>query len=99
MSLGDMLTVFTCLDNSMQNRIFQDLKKFQMKFNVDKVPDFIDKVFCLVSIRNCVMHCNSLEILNRFYNPKTHELRQKSDRKKYLNMIKNLSIEKTHDKS
>lgn len=87
-----MLTVFTCLDNSMQNRIFQDLKKFQMKFNVDKV-------FCLVSIRNCVMHCNSLEILNRFYNPKTHELRKKSDRKKYLNMIKNLSIEKTHDKS
>ena len=99
MSLGDMLTVFTCLDNSMQNRIFQDLKKFQMKFNVDKVPDFIDKVFCLVSIRNCVMHCNSLEILNRFYNTKTHELRKKSDRKKYLNMIKNLSIEKTHDKS
>ena len=99
MSLGDMLTVFACLDNSMQNRIFQDLKKFQMTFNVDKVPDFIDKVFCLVSIRNCVMHCNSLEILIRFYNPKTHELRKISDRKKYLNMIKNLNIEKTHDQS
>lgn len=47
-----------------------------MTFNVDKVPDFILKVFCLVSIRNCVMHCNSLEILIRFYNPKTHELKK-----------------------
>lgn len=80
-----------------QNKIFKDLKKYGMTFNVDKVPDFIDKVFCLVSIRNCVMHCNSLEILIRFYNPKLHELRKKSDRKKYINMIKSLSIEKTHE--
>lgn len=65
-----------------------------MTFNVDKVPDFINKVFCLVSIRNCVMHCNSLEILIRFYNPKLHELR-----KKYINMVKLLSIEKTHEYS
>lgn len=99
MSLGNMLTIFSCLDNNLQNKIFEDLKKFKMTFNVDKVPDFIDKVFCLVSIRNCVMHCNSLEILIRFYNPKSHELRTKTDRKKYLNMIKTLSIEKTHDYS
>jgi len=96
MTLGNMLTIFTCLDNTIQNKIFKDLKNYGMTFNVDKVPDFIDKVFCLVSIRNCVMHCNSLEILIRFYNPKLHELRKKSDRKKYINMIKALSIEKTH---
>lgn len=97
MCLGDMLTIFTCFDHHIQNTIFKNLKKFDMTFHVDKIPDFISKVFCLVSIRNCVMHCNSLEILIRFYNPKTHELRTKSDRKKYLNMIKTLSIEKTHD--
>lgn len=76
MTLGNMLTIFICLDNAIQNRIFKDLKKYRMTFNVNKILDFIDKVFCLVSIRNCVMHCNSLEILIRFYNPKLHELRK-----------------------
>lgn len=89
-----MLTVFTCLDKKQQDVIFEDLKRFNMNFNVQKIPDFINKIFCLVSIRNCVMHSNSLEILIRFYNPKTHELRKVSDRKKYLNMIKELCKEK-----
>jgi len=99
MSLGSILTVYACLDDKIQNQIFYELKKYNMNFNVDQVPDFINKIFCLVSIRNCVMHCNSLEILIRFYNPRTHELRKASDRKKYLNMIKVLSIEKTHENS
>ena len=64
---------------------------------LNQVPAFIKKVFCLVSIRNCVMHCNSLEVLIRFYKPKTHELRNSSDRKKYLSLIKLLSKEKTRD--
>lgn len=97
MSLGNILTIYTCLDEQIQNIIIADLKRFNMNFNLDKVPDFINKIFCLVSIRNCVMHCNSLEILIRFYNPKTQELRTKSDRKKYLKLIKVLSIEKTHE--
>lgn len=97
MSLGNMLTVFSCLEDDTQNRILKDMKKYKVNLNVDQIPDFIKKVFCLVSIRNCVMHCNSLEVLIRFYNPKTHELRNSSDRRKYLNLIKLLSKEKTHD--
>ncbi len=99
MSLGKLLTIYICLDKQVQDLIFSKLKEYGYTFNVDKISDFIDKVFCLVSVRNCVMHCNSLEILIRFYNPKTHELRKVSDRKKYLKMIKLLSIEKTHDNS
>lgn len=97
MSLGNMLTVFTCLEDDTQNRILKDMKRYKVNLNVDQVPDFIQKVFCLVSIRNCVMHCNSLEVLIRFYKPKTHELRNSSDRRKYVNLIKLLSKEKTHD--
>ena len=97
MSLGKMLTIFTCLDDHVQNNIFKDLKKYNMTFNVDQIPNFITKVFCLVSIRNCVMHCNSLEILIRFYDPLRHKLRKVSDRKRYINMIKALSIEKAHE--
>lgn len=97
LSLGNMLTIYTCLETHIQNEIFSDLKSFNLNFNVNKVPDFIDKIFCLVSIRNCVMHGNSLEILIRFYNPKNHELRKNTDKKKYLNMINILSKEKTHE--
>lgn len=97
MSLGKILTVFICLEHDLQNKIFKDLKKYQMTFNVDIVPHFIKKAFCLVSIRNCVMHYNSLEILIRFYDPKKQKLRNNSDRKKYSSMIKALKIEKAHN--
>ena len=96
MSLGDVLTIFTGLDNDVQNCIFANIKKFDLNFNADQVPDFIKKVFCLISIRNCVMHCNSLEILTRYYDPATHTLRKVSDKKRYQSMIKNLCIEKPH---
>ena len=75
MNLGSILTIFTCLNDTIQNKIFSDLKTYNLNYSVDKVPDFIAKVFCLVSIRNCVMHSNSLEILIRFYNPKDHVVR------------------------
>lgn len=98
MSLGTVLTIYTCLENNIQEKILNDMVRYSLNFNVQKVPDFIEKVFCLVSIRNCVMHCNSLEILVRFYNPKekNNGLRKRSDRKKYISMIKELSIEKAH---
>ena len=94
MSLGSVLTVFSCLDRKMQQNIFDDMKKYQLNFDVDKISDFKEKIFTLVNIRNCVMHDNSIEILFRFYNPKTHELRKVSDRKKYQKVLK--WIEKNH---
>ena len=50
-----------------------------------RYQDFINKNFFVWFLfRNCVMHSNSLEILIRFYNPKTHELRKVSDREKNI---------------
>lgn len=98
LSLGASLNIFLGLPDETQNMIFSDLKKIEMNFNVMKISDFIPKVFTLVSIRNCVMHCNSLEILIRFYNPKTHQLRKNNNRKRFINMINDLSIEKSYAK-
>lgn len=97
MTLGSLLTLFTCLEDDIQNCIFSDLKRYNLHFDVDQVPDFISKIFCLISIRNCVMHSNSLEILTVFYDAKKHSLRKFWDKKKYLRMIKVLSKEKTHN--
>lgn len=97
MSLGTLLTVYTCLNAAIQIQIFQDLKKYELTFNVNNIGHFINKVFCLVAIRNCVMHGNSLEILVRFYNAKDHTLRRITDKKRYISMIQYLSIEKPHE--
>lgn len=95
MSLGNTLTVFACLDIPIQLKIFNDIKKYNWNFNVDNINHFIAKVFCLVSIRNCVMHSNSLEILVRFYSVKEHILRKSTDKKRFTEMIKYLKNRKS----
>ena len=94
MSLGQTLTVYCGLEYKEQDKIFKDCKKVGIDFSVDKTPDFISKFFTLISVRNCVMHCNSLEILIRFYNPKTKALRDSTNKKRFTTMIKYLSKEK-----
>lgn len=98
MSLGHILTIYSCLDDNIQNIIFNDCKAIDMVFNVDKTPDFINKIFTLVSIRNCVMHCNSLEILIRFFDPKEKKLRDSTNKKKFTKMIDYLNKEKDYTK-
>ena len=96
MSLGVSLTIFSGLDQGLQKQLLRDFKSLGMNFGVKNINDFIDKVFTLVAIRNCVMHCNSLEILVRYYNPATHKLRKNRNKKKYAKMINELSIEKQY---
>lgn len=94
MSLGQTLTVYCGLEYKEQDKIFKDCKKVGIDFSVDKTPDFISKFFTLIAVRNCVMHCNSLEILIRFYNPKTKALRDSTNKKRFTTMVKYLSKEK-----
>lgn len=98
MTLGESLTVFCGLPYEIQNKIFSDCQKEGISFEVDKTPDFITKTFTLVSIRNCVMHCNSLEILIRFYNPKNKVIRDSNSRKRYISLINYLCKEKDYTK-
>lgn len=98
MSLGVSLTIFSGLDQGLQKQLLKDFKSLGMNFGVKNINDFIDKVFTLVAIRNCVMHCNSLEILVRYYNPATHKLR-KNRNKEICKMINELSIENSTLKS
>lgn len=96
MSLGVSLTIFSGLDQGLQKQLLKDFKSLGMNFGVKNINDFIDKVFTLVAIRNRVMHCNSLEIHVRYYNPATHKLRKNRNKKKYAKMINELSIEKQY---
>lgn len=96
LTLGSLMTIFCGLDKRVQKLILMDCEKSGINFGVKNVNTFISKFFPLVSIRNCVMHCNSLEVLIRFYNPKTKDLRKSTDRKKYISMVRDLEKEKPH---
>lgn len=96
LSLGESLTLFNGLDYKTQDKIFDSCKSINIHFNVDKTPDFASKVFTLVSVRNCVMHCNSLEVLKRFFNPKYKTLRDRKSTRTFESMINYLSSEKAH---
>ena len=98
LTLGESLNIFIGLPHEEQDVIFNDFKNLNMHFGVDKTPDFINKIFTLVSVRNCVIHCNSLEILVRFYNPSVKTLRDRTSRKKFVSMINYLSKEKDYTK-
>ena len=98
LSLGVLLTVYAGLVPDQQKDIHRELKARNLHFGVDNINDYIDKVFTIVSIRNTVMHCNSLEILVRFYNTKDKSLRSPNNRRKYKNLIESLSKEKTRIK-
>lgn len=93
-SLGTLLTIYIGLDDNLQNSVFRRLKKYNMHLNAEQVPYFISKAFALVDIRNCVMHCNSLEVLTRFYNVKDKDLRRGKNKKLYLSMVEYLEKEK-----
>lgn len=93
-SLGTLLTIYIGLDEVLQNSVFKRLKKYNMHLNAEQVPHFISKAFALVDIRNCVMHCNSLEVLTRFYNTKEKTLRRDKNKKLYLSMVEYLEKEK-----
>ena len=96
LTLGESLNIYIGLSHEEQDLLFQDFKNINMHFGVDKTPDFIKKVFTLVSVRNCVLHCNSIEILVRFYDPTTKTLRDRTSRKRFVSMINYLSIEKDY---
>ncbi len=98
LTLGECLNIYCGLDYKLQDTIFKDFKNINMHFNVDKTPDFKNKIFTLVSVRNCVMHCNSLEILIRFYKTKNKKLRDSTNRKRFTSMIAYLSQEKDYTK-
>lgn len=91
LSLGTLLAIYVGVEKIIQKMILRDLRKWDCTLGANTPNDFINNFFTAISIRNCVMHCNSLEILVRFYDPKNHKIRGTRDKKKFQKMINYLS--------
>lgn len=92
LSIKDFSNIFHCLDLSMQKEILNDLYNIDKSLGVNDIDQFKDRLFRVVSIRNYVMHARSLTILCRFYTE--GDLRERTDRRKFENLIKYLSNKK-----
>lgn len=92
LSLNEVLTIFRLLDTSLKERVFSNLKKRNLTFERTSIDIFEKTISKVIIIRNYVCHCNSLEILKRYYNPNEHELRTRSDYRAYSNLIATLSM-------
>lgn len=90
LSTSDLLNTFICLDPNLKKKIFNSLIQEKLNLNIPDIPTFEDTFFKVVSIRNCICHSNSLEILIRFYNIKIKDPRNKSDIQKYYTTINKL---------
>ncbi|MDE8279762.1 hypothetical protein PT197_01500 [Erysipelothrix rhusiopathiae] len=88
--LTEMLTIYMCLKGLERKKIYEQMKKRGLNLGAEDHNDFDTKIFNLVAIRNCVMHFNSLEIVMKYSNYKTKEIRGTSSRADYASIIRSL---------
>ena len=92
LSLSNVIVVYRACDKKVHDCIFQGLLQANATFGYSSPGTFDDFLKRVVPIRNCVCHANSLEVLVEYYNIKTKELRNATDKTKYKNIITKLSV-------
>lgn len=90
LTLGQAVMLYLGLNKSQQELLLKEFKKNNISFGSTNPKDFGNVLFKLVNIRNCIDHCNSLEVLLYFYNRNTGELRNATERSRYLSLIDKL---------
>ena len=69
LSLTDILTIFYFIDKKTKSKIFSILLENNLTFDINNIDNSENTIKKIISIRNCVCHSNSLEILKRYYKP------------------------------
>lgn len=93
LSLSNLITVFRCCNRSVRSKIYKYLQAHDGVFGYMTFESFDDFLARIVSIRNCICHFDSLEVVTMYLRIKTKELRPSTDRKKYQKIIRKLSGE------
>lgn len=90
MGLSDTLNIYLTLPNKDQKAIFNEMNTWNLNLGAKDYKEFGKKIFNLVSIRNCIMHFNSLTILLKYTDDTKKELRRRESRRKYESILKSL---------
>lgn len=91
LSLKELNAVFFGLPYKWQEEIVEKLSLWKLDFGAKNLYDFKKKAFNLVSIRNSVMHFNSLTILLKYSDYKKGILRERNSRDNYIRLMNGLT--------
>ena len=91
LSLKELNAVFFGLPYKWQEEIVEKLSLWKLDFGAKNLYDFKKKAFNLVSIRNSVMHFNSLTILLKYSDYKKGILRERNSRENYIRLMNGLT--------
>lgn len=90
LSLNETLTIFKLSDDVLKRKIFNSMREKNTVFNLSDIEQFQKTISKIIPIRNVICHCNSLEILLRYYRPNKTALRTRSDYRSHKNIINKL---------
>lgn len=90
LTLSELITVFRCIDNDLQLKIFNSLVNQRCSIGYYDLETFDSVLPIIIQIRNYVCHGNSLEVLCMYYSIKDKMFRSRSDRRRYRNVIKRI---------
>lgn len=91
LSLKELNAVFFGLPYKWQEEIVKKLSLWKLDFGAKNLYDFKKKAFNLVSIRNSIMHFNSLTILLKYSDYKKGILRERNSRENYIRLMNGLT--------
>ena len=91
LSLKELNAVFFGLPYKWQEEIVEKLSSWKLDFGAKNLYDFKRKAFNLVSIRNSIMHFNSLTILLKYSDYKKGILRERNSRENYIRLMNGLT--------
>lgn len=92
LTFNKTIAIYKCFEDELMEKIFNKMKSYNCVFNYTRFTNFVEILQKMVMIRNYVYHNNSLTILVRYSDIKNKTLRKDTDRKKYLTLIRKLSI-------
>jgi hypothetical protein len=99
LSLSDLLTVYVCMNSKDRSWIFNELSNCKLNLGSENQIEFMQRVFNLVSIRNTIMHFNSLTILLKYSDYTNKTFRSRSSIQDYEKIIRALGFIAKHVKS
>lgn len=91
LTLGSSSAIYNCCSKKVRKLVFNDLIKYNVSFGFNDYNLFGQKLLIIGKIRNKVYHSSSLEIVIRFHDIKTNEIRHEKgpfSQEAYRNVIK-----------
>lgn len=90
MNLSQVNTLYFCMKREDRNRIYRQLEEYSVNLGAKDHVDFLKRVFNLVSIRNSIMHFNSVTILLKYSDYKKKIYRTRTSIRDYEAIIRAL---------